>query len=137
MKGGYNYINKGKGKGKGKSKTFKAKRAIGGKKNSRGGSYSELKKSCFLPYNTNVSTFPKSTTLGGKTMKRRNTVKRINKKLIKGGNVGNIIGDFSDLPSGGSLTAFGNTLGNQTMSNILGSTYTETGNVSIQPNLLM
>ena len=50
-----------------------------------------------------------STTTGGRRMNKRRSNK-INKRLIKGGNLTNIIGDFNNLAYGGSLTSFGNTL---------------------------
>lgn len=131
MKGGYNHVNKGKGKGK--SKTFKTKRMFGGKKMKKGGS---LKLHNFLPYNTNILENPISTTLGGKTRRRRSTIRRINKKIVKGGNMFNIIGNFDNLSTGGSINSFGNTLGNQGMSNILGAYNTENGDVTSQSNLL-
>jgi len=148
MKGGYNYIednsmkgkkkSKGKGKGKGKSKhTYKIVHSIGGKTRrniKKGGDYT-LPLNKFLPYNMNVSQYPISTTAGGRnTYKRRSN--KINKRLIKGGNLTNIFGNFNNLSSGGSVTAFGNTLGNQNMSDILGAKTTDNGNVSIQPYLL-
>lgn len=133
MKGGYNHVNKGKGKGKGKSKTFKTKRMFGGKKMKKGGS---LKLCHFLPYNTNIVENPISTTLGGKTRRRRSTIHRINKKIVKGGNMFNIIGNFDNLSTGSSINSFGNTLGNQGMSDILAAYNTENGDVTSQSNLL-
>ena len=147
MKGGYNYIEdatskgkrKGKGKGKGKGKkTYKVVHSIGGKTRrniTKGGNFEQIPLSKFIPYNMNVSQDPMSTTRGGRRMNKRRSNK-INKRLIKGGNLTNIMGDFNNLAYGGSLTSFGNTLGNQDMSDILNAKTTDNGNVSMQPHLL-
>lgn len=144
MKGGYNYIEdnsmkgkkKSKGKGKGKQ-TYKVVHSIGGKtrRNIKKGGYSGLPLNKFIPYNMNVSQYPSSTTAGGRnTHKRRSN--KINKRLIKGGNLTNILGNFNNLSSGDSITAVGNILGNQNISDILGAKTTDNGNVSIQHSLL-